>query len=146
MHGTDFIKIGRPDMPDAHRTGTMAGRVNIVCLEDGHIAPFPGPVQKTAQGGWLGSGQDNFQELVTKSENPVLDPEGADTGIAEALTQAKEPGEPPGSLRRPGTHNKLAQSWKGHRTGFRALAHGYRKTLPAPRRQGKSGRHRQAGG
>ncbi len=151
----DVGQVQLPDRADAHLAGSVAGRLEVLEVEDQHVAGVAPVPLHVAPGGRIGLGRgDHLEKAVTEREHRVGDAEDRHVGIAERLPQAERLAQPARHrLQVARRQHRLAESHTGRLGaarssspgGYRSPSNGRARGPPAPvgARAGPCGRTRR---
>ena len=87
MAGGDVIKVDVPDPADARPVEASARGLDVVGLEDGHIAALAIALQEALDGCIVLHRPDDFEELVANRKDGVLEPELRHARVGKGLAE-----------------------------------------------------------
>jgi hypothetical protein len=94
MGAADCREIGLPHRSHADRSETLPVAVEIVTLNDQHVAAVASSTLQVSLGGRIGDDRrDDFEERVAYGHDGVLQPEFANRGIVERHLDAENGGQ-----------------------------------------------------
>ena len=112
MRAGDVGQVDLPHHAHAERRGALAGALEVLDVEDHHVAAARADAGEVAPGGGVGARRGNhLEEAVAHGEDRVGQAELAHAGVAERLAQAEAGSQRVGGrLELVGHEHRLAQS------------------------------------
>ena len=87
--GGDVVDVDAPHGAHPECLRALARAREIIELEDQHVAALAAALEVAPGGGPLLGGGDDFEEVLAQRAHDVVQPERADTRVAERLAQSQ---------------------------------------------------------